>query len=43
MVITQLSPLTAFFGPTYTTDSGSGPVTEYSGSPAAPPANGIPG
>jgi len=33
----------AFFGPTYTTDSGSGPVTEYTGSPATPPANGIPG
>ncbi len=31
-----------YFGPTYTTDSGTGPVTEYSGAAAAPPANGIP-
>jgi ABC-type branched-subunit amino acid transport system substrate-binding protein len=31
-----------YFGPTYTTDSGSGPVTEYSGGEATPPANGIP-
>jgi branched-chain amino acid transport system substrate-binding protein len=32
----------AFFGPTYTTDDGSGAVTEYSGSPATPPGNTIP-
>jgi branched-chain amino acid transport system substrate-binding protein len=31
-----------FFGPIYTTDSGSGAVTEYTGTPATPPANGIP-
>jgi ABC-type branched-subunit amino acid transport system substrate-binding protein len=31
-----------FFGPTYTTDDGSGPVTEYTGTEATPPANGIP-
>ncbi|HKS98878.1 MAG TPA: ABC transporter substrate-binding protein [Rugosimonospora sp.] len=31
------------FGPVYTTDDGSGPVTQYSGTPAMPPANGIPG
>jgi ABC-type branched-subunit amino acid transport system substrate-binding protein len=30
------------FGPTFTTDSAAGPVTEYAGSPATPPANGIP-
>jgi branched-chain amino acid transport system substrate-binding protein len=32
-----------FFGPTYTTDSGSGPVTQYSGGSGTVPANGIPG
>jgi ABC-type branched-subunit amino acid transport system substrate-binding protein len=32
----------AFFGPTYTTDDGSGPVTEYTGAEGTPPANGIP-
>ncbi len=31
-----------FFGPTYTTDDGSGPVTEYNGTEGTPPANGIP-
>jgi ABC-type branched-subunit amino acid transport system substrate-binding protein len=31
-----------FFGPIYTTDSGTGAVTEYTGTPATPPANGIP-
>ncbi len=31
-----------FFGPIYTTDSGSGPVQEYTGTPATPPASGIP-
>ncbi|OLB66852.1 MAG: ABC transporter substrate-binding protein [Actinobacteria bacterium 13_2_20CM_2_72_6] len=30
------------FGPVYTTDDASGPVTQLSGTPAAPPANGIP-
>ncbi len=32
----------AFFGPVYTTDDGSGPVTPYTTAPATPPANGIP-
>jgi branched-chain amino acid transport system substrate-binding protein len=32
----------AYFGSTYTTDSGSGAVTTYSGTEATPPANGIP-
>ncbi|MEV0392404.1 ABC transporter substrate-binding protein [Polymorphospora rubra] len=31
-----------YFGPTYETDSGSGPVNEYPEAPPAPPANGIP-
>ncbi|NUT33470.1 MAG: ABC transporter substrate-binding protein [Hamadaea sp.] len=31
-----------FFGPAYETDEGDGPVKEYTESPAAPPANGIP-
>ena len=31
-----------FFGPTYITDDGTGAVTEYSGTEATPPANGIP-
>ena len=31
-----------FFGSTYTTDDGSGPVNVYSGAEATPPANGIP-
>jgi ABC-type branched-subunit amino acid transport system substrate-binding protein len=30
------------FGPVYTTDDGSGAVTQSSGTPASPPANGIP-
>jgi ABC-type branched-subunit amino acid transport system substrate-binding protein len=30
------------FGPVYTTDDGSGAVTQSSGTPANPPANGIP-
>jgi hypothetical protein len=33
----------AYFGSTYTTDSGTGAVTEYSGAETTPPANGIPG
>ncbi|GAB7038788.1 MULTISPECIES: ABC transporter substrate-binding protein [Catenuloplanes] len=31
-----------YFGPTYETDSEGGPVTEYTLTPPAPPANGIP-
>jgi ABC-type branched-subunit amino acid transport system substrate-binding protein len=31
------------FGPVYVTDDGDAPVTEHTGKPAAPPANGIPG
>ncbi|MEV0729658.1 ABC transporter substrate-binding protein [Polymorphospora sp. NPDC050346] len=31
-----------YFGPTYETDSGGGPVNEYPEAPPAPPANGIP-
>jgi ABC-type branched-subunit amino acid transport system substrate-binding protein len=30
------------FGPVYTTDDGTGAVTESNATPAAPPANGIP-
>ncbi len=30
------------FGPVYTTDDGTGPVTEVTGTPTSPPANGIP-
>lgn len=30
------------FGPIYVSDDGSGPVTEYTGTAVAPPANGIP-
>jgi ABC-type branched-subunit amino acid transport system substrate-binding protein len=32
----------AFFGPVYTTDDGTGAVTEYTGTEATPPASGIP-
>ncbi|SCL71576.1 ABC-type branched-chain amino acid transport system, substrate-binding protein [Micromonospora citrea] len=31
-----------YFGPTYETDEGDGPVREYAAQPVAPPANGIP-
>ncbi|NUR74340.1 MAG: ABC transporter substrate-binding protein [Hamadaea sp.] len=31
-----------FFGPTYETDDADGPVKEYAGTPATPPANGVP-
>jgi len=31
-----------YFGPTYETDEGDGPVNEYTVAPPAPPANGIP-
>ncbi|MBE1489842.1 ABC transporter substrate-binding protein [Plantactinospora soyae] len=31
-----------YFGPTYETDEGEGPVREYTGAPVPPPANGIP-
>ncbi|MFG3708952.1 ABC transporter substrate-binding protein [Micromonospora sp. NPDC047670] len=32
----------AYFGPTYETDEGDGPVREYTAAPVGPPANGIP-
>ncbi|WP_067508339.1 hypothetical protein [Actinoplanes sp. TFC3] len=32
----------AYFGTAFETDSGNGPVNEYTAAPAAPPANGIP-
>jgi hypothetical protein len=32
----------AYFGPTYTTDSGAGAVVEYSGTEGTPTANGLP-
>ena len=32
----------SYFGPTYETDEGDGPVNEYTVAPPAPPANGIP-
>lgn len=31
-----------YFGPTFETDEGDGPVKEYPAAPVAPPANGIP-
>lgn len=31
-----------YFGPTYETDEGDGPVREYAAAPVGPPANGIP-
>jgi branched-chain amino acid transport system substrate-binding protein len=31
-----------YFGPVYQTDAASGPITEYTTPPAAPPTNGIP-
>ncbi|MCP2327755.1 ABC-type branched-subunit amino acid transport system substrate-binding protein [Hamadaea flava] len=31
-----------FFGPTYETDEADAPVKEYAGTPATPPANGVP-
>ncbi|MFC7546821.1 ABC transporter substrate-binding protein [Plantactinospora sp. GCM10030261] len=42
----RLSRVTAgvqtYFGPTFETDEGDGPVSEYSAPPVAPPSNGIP-
>ncbi|MEU6077241.1 ABC transporter substrate-binding protein [Micromonospora sp. NPDC047074] len=32
----------AYFGPTYETDEGDGPVREYTAAPVTPPANGVP-
>ncbi|MDT0528095.1 ABC transporter substrate-binding protein [Micromonospora sp. DSM 115977] len=32
----------AYFGPTYETDEGDGPVREHTAPPVAPPANGVP-
>ncbi|WCN79133.1 ABC transporter substrate-binding protein [Micromonospora sp. LH3U1] len=32
----------SYFGPTYETDEADGPVKEYTATPAAPPANGVP-
>jgi branched-chain amino acid transport system substrate-binding protein len=32
----------SYFGPTYETDDGDGPVNEYTTAPSAPPAGGIP-
>ncbi|MCM0677063.1 ABC transporter substrate-binding protein [Micromonospora phytophila] len=32
----------SYFGPTYETDEGDGPVQEYTAAPATPPANGVP-
>ena len=32
----------SYFGPAYETDEADGPVNEYTDTPAAPPANGVP-
>ncbi|GLY22825.1 ABC transporter substrate-binding protein [Micromonospora sp. NBRC 101691] len=32
----------SYFGPTYETDEGDGPVREYTAPPVTPPANGVP-
>ncbi|BCL17386.1 ABC transporter substrate-binding protein [Micromonospora sagamiensis] len=32
----------SYFGPTYETDEGDGPVKEYTAPPVTPPANGVP-
>ncbi|MGC4812675.1 ABC transporter substrate-binding protein [Micromonospora sp. DT228] len=32
----------SYFGPAYETDEADGPVNEYTATPAAPPANGVP-
>ena len=34
--------ISEYFGPTYSTDDGDTPVTELTGEPTAPPADGIP-